>query len=194
MPMPHSYRILSTSTTSFMCATAILAQVAIAAAHEAADDDAHLVAPIKVFAPASIEGSRTIAASSIHIDYEVVTPFALSQAAAAALGHDGVERLESFKRLRANWDGHGARTLDRESLKAFSEFFRDTDLQPEGVAVFMSREGNITVNWLDADEAIIELEFLADRIHYFFERASDEDTVARADTSPLRKKLQADAA
>ena len=58
----------------------------------------------------------------------------------------------------------------------------------------MSREGNITVNWLDADEAIIELEFLADRIHYFFERASDEGTVARADTGPLRKKLRADAA
>jgi hypothetical protein len=176
----NSYRVLSTNTTAgLMCASALVAYGAIAEAYEAQVNPAALVAPVNVFEPAKTDGSRAEATSSLPFDYKVTQPFQLSEAAVRALGVDGVDRLERFRKLRANWDGEGARTLDGESMEAFSQFFRDTGLHPDGLAVFMSREGNVTVNWLDESGGLIELEFSDAGVHFFVE-GSGEEGVATA--------------
>jgi hypothetical protein len=64
-------------------------------------------------------------------------------------------------------------------MEAFSQFFRDTGLHPDGLAVFMSREGNVTVNWLDESGGLIELEFSDAGVHFFVE-GSGEEGVATA--------------
>ena len=55
----------------------------------------------------------------------------------------------------------------------------------------MSRDGNIAVNWMDQNHNLVELEFAADQVRYFFESTGDESAVARTDvgTSKLYKAL-----
>lgn len=171
-----SYRVLSTNTTaSLLCASAMFAYAAaVAKDHEALLDLSGLSAPVNVFETAAIDGSRSEATSSLPHDYRLAAPFQLSEAAVRALGADGLERVERFRKLRANWDGEGARTLDVNSIAALSQFFRDTGLHPQGLAVFMSREGNVAVNWIDDSDGMIELEFADVGVHFFLEGAGEE--------------------
>ena len=97
----------------------------------------------------------------------------LSATARLALGEKGVKRLEQFVRLRINWDGQGSHTLSEASVTCFSQFLHDTNLRPDGMAVFMSTEGNVVINWLD-DGALIELEFATEGVQYYFERTGEE--------------------
>ena len=55
----------------------------------------------------------------------------------------------------------------------------------------MSRDGNIAVNWMDCNDQLVELEFAADRVRYFFESSGEESSVARTDIgkSELYKAL-----
>ncbi|MDP1691455.1 MAG: hypothetical protein Q8L49_05820 [Burkholderiaceae bacterium] len=173
----NSYRVLSTSTTaSFMVASAMAGTVAMATALKERDDSTTRApaAPLNVFEPAGLAGSRIGDFAVLPVDYKLVSPFELSQAGTEALGDDGLERLERFKKLLANWDLQGARPLDTDSLAAFSQFFRDTGLKPDGLALFMSRNGNIVVNWVDGYDLVVELEFAADGLHYFVERTGAE--------------------
>ncbi|MBK6865167.1 MAG: hypothetical protein IPG91_17455 [Ideonella sp.] len=122
-----------------------------------------------VVSPTETSSSRVRGGSPLLCAYTVGAPSLLSEAARLAIGEDGVERLERFAKLRANWDGQGARTLNADSVVGFSQFFRDTGLRPDGLAVFMSQQGHVAVNWLDQD-ALVELEFATDGVRYYFER------------------------
>ena len=196
MTTPSSYRVLSTNTTaSLLCASAMFAYAALAKAHEAPLDVPGLSAPVNVFEPAAIDGSRAEATSSLPYDYRCAAPFQLSEAAVRTLGTDGLERVERFRKLRANWDGEGAGTLNVNSIAAFSQFFRDTGLHPPGLAVFMSREGNVAVNWIDDSDGLIELEFAGAGVHFFFEGAGEEGLATAYEVATfLQGKVQGIAA
>lgn len=177
MTTPNSYRVLSTSTTaSFMFASAVAGSLTIAGIEERCGEvkTRGLDAPVNVFESTALADSRVAMVNALPVGYKLVGPLELSEAATRALGDDGVERLERFKKLRANWDLQGARPLDTDSLAAFSQFFRDTGLEPEGLAVFMSRDGNVMVNWVDEGDSVIELEFAANGVRFFVERTGAE--------------------
>lgn len=103
----------------------------------------------------------------------------ISDAAKAAVGHAGLNRLQTFFQLQAGWDGPSSRPLDLSSIETFSDFFSRTRLQPEGLGVFMSAQGNLVVNWPDPDNKLIELEFHSSGIDYYAEHSGEEGTVVR---------------
>jgi hypothetical protein len=171
-----SLRLFSTSTTAGTTASALWMSAALAATGMASASEEAMQttgARREIVSPTETNSSRVKGGSPLLCGYTDGAPSPLSEAARLALGDDGVERLERFGQLRANWDGQGAHTLSDDSVAAFSQFFRDTGLRPDGLAVFMSRYGNVAVNWFDAD-ALVELEFAADGVHYFFERTGTE--------------------
>ncbi len=171
-----SRRLFSTSTTAGTTASALWMSAALAAtgmAHATEGVTQGKATPREIVSPTETSSSRVKGGSPLLCGYTVGAPSPLSEAARLALGDDGVERLERFGKLRANWDGQGAQTLNDDSVAAFSQFFRDTGLRPFGLAVFMSRQGNVAVNWLD-DDALVELEFAADGVRFYFERTGAE--------------------
>ena len=171
-----SLRLFSTSTTAGTTASALWMSAALAAtgmAHATEGVTQGKAAPREVVSPTETSSSWVKGGSPLLCEYTLGAPSPLSEAARLALGDEGVERLERFRKLRANWDGQGAHTLNADSAAAFSQFFRDTGLRPDGLAVFMSRHGNVAVNWLD-DEALVELEFAAEGVRYYFERTGAE--------------------
>lgn len=190
----HLFTISTTAgtTASALWISATLAATGMVAAEERLTE--RTAAHKEIVSPAATSGSRVKGASPLPSGYTVGAPSPLSKAAIAALGDDGIERLERFSRLRANWDGQGAHTLNDDSVAALSQFFRDAGLRPDAMAVFMSRQGNVAVNWLD-DEALVELEFAADGVHYFFERTGAEDVASTyAVAAFFEKKSQSAAA
>ena len=176
MTTTNSYRVQSTYTTaSLMWLSAMLALPAGAKVVEREAQGAKAAAPVEVFRPVETANSRVDWRSgALPTGYRFGTPFELSHAAITALGAEGCERLGKFEELRANWDGQGAQPINSASLEAFSQFFRDTDLNPPGLAVFMSRDGDIAVNWIGESEALVELEFVSSGVHFFFEATGDE--------------------
>ena len=175
-----SLRLFSTNTTAGTTASALWMSAALAATGMASAEERvtqRTAAPRQIVSPTETSGSRVKGGSPLLRGYTVGAPSPLSEAARLALGDDGVERLERFGRLQANWDGQGAHTLNADSVDALSQFFRDTGLRPDGLAVFMSRQGNVAVNWLD-DDALVELEFADDGVHYFFEGTGAEDVAS----------------
>lgn len=191
---PNSYRVLSTNTTaSLLCASPMFACAEEASrAHEAPPELQALSSPVNVFEPAGACGFLAGATSSFSYDYSRAAPYQLSDAAALALGAVGLERVERFRKLRANWDGEGARALKGNSVAALSQFFRDTGLHPDGLAVFMSRDGNVAVNWIDQSGGLIELEFGdAGGVHFFLEGEGEEGLAAAYDVAAfLQGKVQ----
>ena len=175
-----SSRLFSTKTTAGTTASALWMSAALAATGMASAQEGgaqRIAAPKEVVSPTETSSSRVKGGSPLLCRYTVGAPSPLSEAARLALGDEGVDRLERFGQLRANWDGQGAHTLNDDSVAAFSQFFRDTGLRPDGLAVFMSRQGNVAVNWLD-DDALVELEFASEGVHYFFERTGAEDVAS----------------
>lgn len=134
--------------------------------------------------------------SPLQVSYQLEPPTRISSQAEDALGDDGMDRLERFRSLKENWDGKGARTLDKTSVRAFSEFFRDSGLRPDGLAVFMSPSGQLIVNLEDKSNNLVEMEFQQQRLLYFFEDSGEENSVARDDigVTELYQKLKASAA
>lgn len=172
-----SLRLLSTNATAGTTASVLWMSAALAATGMVSAEEAlteRTAAPREIVLPTVTSSSHLKSGSHLLCEYTVGAQLPLSEAARLALGIDGVGRLERFGQLRANWDGQGAHTLSGDSVAAFSQFFRDTGLRPDGLAVFMSRQGNVAVNWLDID-TLVELEFAADGVHYFFERTGAED-------------------
>jgi hypothetical protein len=161
-----------------------MSAIAYAAASERLPEGERLqersVAPVNSFVPMETANSRVDQGRGVlKTEYRAAKPFQLSDAAALALGDAGRDRLERFRALHANWDGAGAQPLSSQSLEAFSQFFRDSGLRPTGMAVFMSPDGNIAVNWVEGGGALVELEFVGTGVHYFFE-ASDEEGIDSA--------------
>jgi hypothetical protein len=110
----------------------------------------------------------------------------ISSAASAAIGPNGLTRLENFFGLEAGWDGRGSKPIDLNSVIAFSRFFDTTSLCPEKLGVFMSAQGNVVVNWLDQEDQLIELEFHSSSIEYFLERSALEGSVSHGDAELIR--------
>jgi len=48
------------------------------------------------------------------------------------------------------------------------------DYQPEQVALFMTAEGNVTLNWPKENGEIVEIEFSNENIEYFNETTEEE--------------------
>lgn len=171
-----SIRLFSANTTAGTATSALWVSAALAAtgmAYATEGVKQGAATSREVVSPTETSNSRARGGSPLLCVYTVGAPSPLSEAARLALGEDGVERMERFAKLRANWDAQGARTLNDDSVAAFSQFFRDTGLRPDGLAVFMSQQGNVTVNWLDHD-ALVELEFAPVGVRYYFERTGAE--------------------
>ena len=101
----------------------------------------------------------------------------ISDAATAAIGGAGLNRLQGFFQLQAGWDGPSSKPLDLSSIETFSNFFSRTRLRPPRLGVFMSAQGNLVANWPDNNNKLIELEFRSTEIDYFFEHSGEEGMV-----------------
>jgi hypothetical protein len=112
----------------------------------------------------------------------------LSGATKEALGIQGTQRLLSFAELGAGWDGGSGNLLQLSSLARMDEFFGSYDIRPAGLGVFMSQDGDLIVNWLDAQGFIVELEFSSSKVAAFFE-ATEESMVMEKIDSRLIERL-----
>ena len=125
-------------------------------------------------------------ATPLSQDYLHWNDFELPVHLSEALGEFGVERLNTFRTLDEGWDGQHARSLDLESLRRLSSFFSATGLAPAGLAIFMTPEGFLVVNWHDAENRLVELEFLNDAIAYYLEGTEEEGYVPAGDAGAAR--------
>ncbi|MEJ5989091.1 hypothetical protein WG902_03760 [Ramlibacter sp. PS3R-8] len=115
---------------------------------------------------------------------------ALSNPAIVALGPHGLRRLQEFAALPPGWDGGASSPLNANSLAVFDQFMRSAHITPPDVAVFMSHEGALILNWPDAVGAISELQFNADgTINLFQEAANHEATYRVEDCADLMGAL-----
>lgn len=132
-------------------------------------------------------------ASSLLGDYQSVEAKEVSEAAARALGNNGMQRLADFLTLESNWDSNRAEPLKLQSLNALSRFFADTQIAPEGLSVFLTPLGHLSVNWLNSDGHLAEIEFGSDEATVFLESPEVEQRYPRGDvgTSGLLRLLQA---
>jgi hypothetical protein len=153
-------------------------------------------APTEVFKRLAEPGTKVddSSVSPLPVSYAPAPTFELSEAAKLAIGAQGLQRLDRFRTLRANWDREGARPLNMSSVIAFSQFFRDSGLRPMGLAVFMTRDGNVAVNWVDEQDLVTELEFQPDGVHYFFELTGDEGVRSQYEMANLLRPVMAVAA
>ncbi|MGH8759862.1 MAG: hypothetical protein ACREVW_10175 [Burkholderiales bacterium] len=176
MTNPSSYKVLAVNATT----AGMVCALALGTANAKEQATFLPTQPSKVKWGQS-EGSRGQLTSPLFGLYRTDGETVMSQEVQAALQEAGMLRLAKFRELQSNWDRRGARSLDEVSVQAMSEFFRDTGLKPTGLGVFMSPEGHLAVNWEDSDGNLVELEFLADRVLYFFEKSGEEGQVARND-------------
>ena len=85
-----------------------------------------------------------------------------------------VGELRRWATLAENWDGEGASTPDKASLKSASNFVRLLTLAAMDVAPMLNANGRAGLYWNQGD-FYADLEFLGDdRIAYFIEKSSDK--------------------
>ncbi|MHB8116630.1 MAG: hypothetical protein ACYDC7_03535 [Acidithiobacillus ferrivorans] len=98
----------------------------------------------------------------------------LSENAIQVIGKNGVDRLHAFSRLTSGWDGLYSQPLQAESVINFNSFMMQTGFSPHEACIFMTREGNVVLNWLAPVKKVNELEFSADHLAYYSEETGDE--------------------
>lgn len=92
-------------------------------------------------------------------------------------GPVGLRRLEQFASLEAGWDGPNSWPLSSRSVSSARLFFDKTRLVVPELGLFMSKAGNLVVNWLAAG-SLVELEFEGGMIAYYFEQTGAEGSVS----------------
>lgn len=94
--------------------------------------------------------------------------------AAAKLGVQAARRLKRLATYADGWDeGHG-RALTDDSLLGLERLLDLADWSGLDVALFLSREGQVLVNWPDAKGEVVELEIAKDRLTCFMASTGDE--------------------
>lgn len=128
-------------------------------------------------------------ASSSMISLLDATP--LSVSTIRLVGNNGARRFNMFKSIEAGWDFGSGEALDRKSIESLN-FFADNikRLPKKPVSLFLRHEGNLSIVYRDEGERIIELEFLADGIHYFIQEPFEDGLVPTERIGELLGKLE----
>ena len=115
----------------------------------------------------------------------------LSKEAIDVIGESGLQRFESFKQYTEGWDdGHGSPLSYRSTavmeyfLHKFSNFYTKPSL-------FLTRNGNLQLDWEDKHGQMIEVEFFPDKIEFYIEASDDEGQITLQDVNKLISMLQA---
>jgi len=95
----------------------------------------------------------------------------------AKLGTRAAERLERFMSYAEGWDEGQGQPINLASLLAFERFLAIADLSGLSVALFMTVDGHVVINWLDSADKLIEIEFQPDALTCFAEADDSEKTV-----------------
>ncbi|UST52980.1 hypothetical protein NF681_11555 [Comamonadaceae bacterium OTU4NAUVB1] len=107
-----------------------------------------------------------------------------------ALGASGLIRLEQFLALEAGWDSGYGEPLNIRSLEKLSFFLEESRIQPPRLGTFMSQDGNLIINWLDANNKIIELEFSSNQVSIFKEKDSRSYELLLKNSGSVEKILR----
>jgi hypothetical protein len=110
----------------------------------------------------------------------------------ACLGAHAAERLTMLLECKTGWDGCDAAALNLASLNIASHFVSTFDLREKEVGVFMSRDGNIVLNWpRPNDHKIVEIEFFPDCYSLYVGGNEDADFFDFGDTTFMEAVAQA---
>lgn len=100
----------------------------------------------------------------------------VSRECEAALGENGLQRLRHFRLLPTGWDGRDAMPLDILSLRSLSSFFSASRISPDGLGLFLTPSGNLSVNWEDERGFLTEIEFAREGFILYLEAFDTEAT------------------
>lgn len=109
------------------------------------------------------------------------------------LGNHNLYRLVRFDLYKAGWDGPGSMPKNRNSVplmqryfrKFYPEDFKAPEPNPSGLSIFMTHEGNISLNWV-VNKKIVELTFLDDdKSVILYEENDEKETTLDINTDDI---------
>ncbi len=93
---------------------------------------------------------------------------------AVTLGARAAKRLKRLGTFADGWDqGHG-RALTEDTLLGLERLLSLADFADLDVALFLSRDGHLLLNWPDATGELVELDIARDSLMCFIASAGDE--------------------
>ncbi|KAA6183931.1 hypothetical protein F2Q65_14065 [Thiohalocapsa marina] len=93
---------------------------------------------------------------------------------AAKLGAQAARRLQRLATYPDGWDQGQGRALADDSLLGLERLLDLADWSGLDVALFLSRDGQVLVNWPDAQGEVVELEIARDHFTCFMASTGDE--------------------
>jgi hypothetical protein len=138
--------------------------------------------------PNSSANGSTSFASGYRADFTAV-PYAtfikntdeLSHHARSLLGKNCVDRFVDFTQYKDEWDSGRGHKLSTRSVAVLESFLSVIYKFPVEPSLFFTRNGNLELGWEDSSNGKIEIEFFPDRIEYFAESKSEEESIGIAD-------------
>ena len=93
----------------------------------------------------------------------------------AALGQNGIDRLNRFMELEDGWDSGRGRAFSKASLGVLDLFLHTCGTCIiAGPSIFLTANGNLQLEWDDREGNACEIEFFPDYLEYYFEGANEE--------------------
>jgi hypothetical protein len=135
---------------------------------------------------AGVESRTNIkTASSLSIDLPVV-----SRTLTTKIGERGVSRLRQFWGIPQGWDGGSGNELNSRSLDVLNQLAEQLPNTSKSPLVFMSRRGNVILQWSTQSGDVSELEFGPAEISYILAPDYEEGEIPISQLRDLTPRIE----
>lgn len=135
-------------------------------------------------APVQLRGTVSATATRLTLDTRAITPIKqadpqdllerVGKQAAAKLDAHAARRLKRLATYADGWDHGQGRALTEESLVGLERLLELVNFTRLDVALFLSQDGRVLLNWPDAQGELVELEVAKDSLTCFMASTGDE--------------------
>lgn len=106
----------------------------------------------------------------------------LSEKSKDVLGRNGVDRFNEFLLYDKGWDFGRGESLSKHSIAILDSFLNSFEkLKDKEPSLFLTRCGNLQLNWEDNSGKAIEIEFYPNKIEYYIESNNEEGDIEFSD-------------
>lgn len=98
----------------------------------------------------------------------------VAETIAVKLGAQAAERLKRLATFADGWDQGYGRALTEDTLLGLERLLALADFADLDVALFLSRDGHLLLNWPDATGELVELDIARDTLMCFIASTGDE--------------------
>ncbi|QVL50147.1 MAG: hypothetical protein KFB96_06690 [Thiocapsa sp.] len=98
----------------------------------------------------------------------------VAETIAVKLGAQAAERLKRLATFADGWDQGYGRALTEDTLLGLERLLALADFADLDVALFLSRDGHLLLNWPDGNGELVELDIARDTLMCFIASTGDE--------------------